>query len=138
MNPGKINTNDTSFNGRVFLEKYSYHAPKMKKMVSQLNSMKFVKNSNANIYISSRYGENIDVFARDKNSNNILIESITKETTVVHPDAIISATKRVIKKFENLPKTQLNENKPESFSKKIKKFFAILSDRIFGIMEYDK
>lgn len=111
---------ETNFKGRAFVEKYSYQYKNMKKVAAQLNKMKFLKNSDTDVYLYSPFGNSVEVYAKGKNSS--LQKYKTKEKTVINTDAIISATKRVITKYNKLTNTQLTQNNSNSFIQKIKNF----------------
>ena len=126
MNSTNVTNYETNFKGRAFVEKDSYHYKNIKKITTQLNKMKFLKNSDADVYISSQFGDNVKIYAKKKGWNIKDIEYKTKEKTVNNPDAIISATKRVITKYNNLINTQSTKNNSKSFIQKIKNFFTNL------------
>lgn len=113
---------ETNFKGRAFVEKYSYKYKNMKKIAAQLNTMKFLKKSDADVYLYSPLGDSVEIYAKGKNSN--LKKYKTKEETVTNTDAIISATKRVITKYNKFTNNQSTQHNSKSFIQKIISFFT--------------
>ncbi len=132
MNVPKINSNNQNnpnFDGYAIVRKYSYHQKKMKEIAAQLNTMKFMRNSEANVYIYSRYGDVVDIGAQ---KGAYIAEKAykTKVETVLHPDAIVNAAKRSLEKYErqnpkSKPRVKSDETIFDRFESAIKRFFGI-------------